>query len=307
MPFRISIASLKGGVGKSTTAMMIADSLSYFHGAQVLVVDLDPQANCSQMLLSYSGLKQASALRRSLTHWVDCLARGVNADFFDCITAGVSGLQEVRAGNRARSGAKLPGQTSVVPSTPTLRFAELAFDHRHYNADDRASPRKEMIKRLEKGIKGLGNAYDFVVFDCPPSFSTLAQSALCLSDGIVSPILEDPVSVWSLKAFRDFGLKQELDIWKREKHRVLYTRVQERGANSERISMRQDVNLSGFEVLSTSIKDTVHAMRWSQRTALDNFQSFKEKYGPATSTVEQLGNDVMAFSRKAAGNLRTSE
>lgn len=296
MPTKLAISSLKGGVGKSTTVMMLADSLAYFHGAQVLVVDLDPQANCGQMVLSFTGLKRASSSKKVLTHWVDCLARGVNPDFYACINAAVCGVQEVRSGNRAKYGAPVPGQVSIIPSTPTLRFAELAFDHRYFDAEDRAAPRKHMAAQLEPALRSLGSAYDYILFDCPPAFSTLAQAALCISDGIISPILEDPVSVWSLKAFREFGLNQELNIWKRERHRVLYTRVQERGANRERVSLRQDVSMQGFDVLSTSIKDTVEALRWSQRTAPDNFRSFKDKYGPLASTVEQLGSEVAAFA-----------
>ena len=154
-----------------------------------------------------------------------------------------------------------------------------------------------MRESLQLGLKNLGNAYDYVIFDCPPGFTTLAQAALCIADGIITPIFDDPVSVWSLKAFRDYGLKEELGVWRREAHRVIYTRVQEKGGASEKIALRQDVNLSGFHVLKTSIKDTVEALRWSQRTAPDNFRTFKDKYGPAASSVEQLGSDVAAFAK----------
>jgi cellulose biosynthesis protein BcsQ len=302
MAKRLCIASLKGGVGKSTTAMMVADSLALFHGGQVLLVDLDPQANCGQMLLSYTGLKQASAATRTITYWVDCLARGVKADLFACVTVGVCGLQEVRHGTRAKSGGPLPGQIAAIPSTPTLRFAEMAFDHRHFDPGDRGGPRRHMLKNLEAGLQNLAGAYDFIIFDCPPGFTTLAQAALCAADGIITPIFDDPVSVWSLKAFRDYGLKEELGIWKKERHRVLYTRVQEKGAAAEKIALRQDVNISGFQVLRTSIKDTVEALRWSQRTAPDNFRTFREKYGPAASSVEQLGADVAAFAGTLSQN-----
>ena len=36
-----AIANLKGGVGKSTTTVMLADGLAYFYGMHVLVIDLD--------------------------------------------------------------------------------------------------------------------------------------------------------------------------------------------------------------------------------------------------------------------------
>ena len=55
-----SIANLKGGVGKSTTTVMLADGLAYFFGLDVLVVDLDSQANSSQVLLTEVGLDAAA-------------------------------------------------------------------------------------------------------------------------------------------------------------------------------------------------------------------------------------------------------
>lgn len=297
MPKRLSVASLKGGVGKSTTVMMLADSLAYHHGAQVLVVDLDAQANCGQMILSYAGLRRAEQAKRTITYWVDCLSRGVQSNFIACASVGVCGLQEVRNGSRAKSGAPLPGQVAVIPSTPHLRFTEMAFDHRYYDKTDRAAPRQAMTRFLDQGLRAFGEAYDYVIFDCPPGFTTLAQAALCVSDGIITPSLDDPVSVWSLKAFRDYGLKEELGIWRREAHRVLYTRVQEKGGASEKITLRQDVNLAGFEVFSASMKDTVEALRWAQRTAPDNYRTFREKYGPIASSVEQLASEAAQFAQ----------
>lgn len=300
---RLAVASFKGGVGKSTTTMMLADSLAYHHGAHVLLVDLDAQANCGQMLLSYGGLKIADTGRRTITNWVDCHARGVNADFFECISTGVCGLQEVKMGTRVRAGAPRPGQISIVPSTPKLRFAELAFDHKAYDAKDRAAPRKAMAKLLDKALHSVRETYDYILFDCPPGFTTLSQAALSMADGILTPLLEDPVSVWSLKALRDFGLRDELNVWRREAHRVLYTRVRRQGADAEKLAIRTDVTLAGFEALNVSIPDATHAIRWAQRTDPENFRTYRDKYAHLGSTVEQLGREVVAFLQ----NLRTRE
>ena len=66
-----AIANLKGGVGKSTTTLMLADGLAYFYGANVLVVDLDPQASSSQMLLTDRGLQMAFDQGKGVHHLVE--------------------------------------------------------------------------------------------------------------------------------------------------------------------------------------------------------------------------------------------
>jgi cellulose biosynthesis protein BcsQ len=215
--------------------MMLADTLATHHGLQILIVDLDPQANASQMILSFAGLKRAKSAGKTLATWVQALAKQEREDFFEAITPDVCGIEEVRAhrsfgwnSNRER------GDTAIVAATPELRFAEMEYDQRRFEPSNPSASRHAMTSSLRKGIASLGRAYDLVIFDCPPGFTTLAQSAIAMADAIISPMFEDPVTLWSLVSFREFGLKQTLNVWDRERHRVLFTRVVASGAKSPR-------------------------------------------------------------------------
>lgn len=62
-----------------------------------------------------------------------------------------------------------------------------------------------MEQLLVAELAALNDAYELILFDCPPGFSPLPQAAIANADAIVSPVHEEPLSVWSLQTFREFG------------------------------------------------------------------------------------------------------
>lgn len=291
---RLAIANLKGGVGKSTTAMMIADGLALMHRIRVLVIDVDPQANASRMLLGFKGLKDAQQRSNTLKDWLEAAARNQTLPLSPLIQSRVCSLTEV-VRERAAHTPKTHGDISVLAATPELRFAEIAFDHANYSANDPSSARLRMLVRLDDALRHLSDAFELILFDCPPGFSTLAQAAIASSDAIISPVLEEPLSIWSLQAFRDFGLQRTLGIWDPARHRGLYTRVSQKGAVDERREVRAAVQKLGFTMMSTSIKESVEAQRWVRRAGPDAHAPFNKKYGPVRNPVLELSREVVSF------------
>ena len=145
----IAIANQKGGVGKTTTVVNLAAALSA-RKRTVLVVDLDPQAHATLGL----GLEK---------------------------TPGVS-MYRVLTGEKPIDAVIQPTKwpnLNVIPSEVDLAGAELEFGMR----EDRLS----MIRDALAPVKESG-AFDYIVFDCPPSLGIVMTSALAATDGVLIPI-----------------------------------------------------------------------------------------------------------------------
>ena len=142
----ISIASQKGGVGKTSTAISLSAGVAR-KGKKTLLVDMDSQANSSKVLLpNYPGTPAAETIHATI------LERN-----------------------------PLPvHQTTVpnlwmVPSHILLSNTDIelttAIDHRE--------------ARLKTELDKIAKDYDYVFIDCPPTLSWLTINALTASDRVI--------------------------------------------------------------------------------------------------------------------------
>ena len=146
----MTIANQKGGVGKTTTAVNLAASLSQ-HGVRVLVVDLDPQGNASTAL--------------DVEHHV-----------------GVESVYNALVEERPLSEIVVP-----VPEMPGLFCAPATIDLA--GAEIELVPLVAREQRLSRAIQSLDiSNLDFVLIDCPPSLGLLTVNALVAAEEVLIPI-----------------------------------------------------------------------------------------------------------------------
>ena len=144
----IAIANQKGGVGKTTTAVNLSASLVATK-RKVLVVDLDPQGNCTMG----SGVNKHE----------------VEHSIYDLLVDQMP-VSEIRVSTD-------PAGFDIIPANGDLTAAEVEL--LEANGKER---------RLKDALDAVKNEYDYVVIDCPPSLNMLTVNALVAADGIVIPM-----------------------------------------------------------------------------------------------------------------------
>lgn len=144
----ISISNQKGGVGKTTTAVNLAAFLAE-KGKQVLVVDIDPQANAGFGL-------------------------GVNVEEMETtvyeVLLGTIPVQEAIFRTTIEN-------LYIVPSNMHLAGAQVEL----MDMED-----KEYL--LKRSLEKVRDTFDFILIDCPPSLGILTLNSLVASDSVIIPL-----------------------------------------------------------------------------------------------------------------------
>ena len=145
----LGVINQKGGVGKSTTAVNLSAALGE-KGYKILLVDLDPQGNCSSGI----GFNKTECELSS----------------YDCLLNDDVETKEIIVDVETKG-------VELIPATIDLAGAEAEL----VQEISRES-------RLKEALEEIRDEYDFVVIDCPPSLGMLTINALTASDQLIIPI-----------------------------------------------------------------------------------------------------------------------
>ncbi len=294
-----AIANLKGGVGKSTTTVMLADGLAYFHGLDVLVIDLDAQANCSQILLTETGVQTAAEHGKGAHNLLRQFVDGEPPAAGPFIVPNAVSIEELR---RAEENDQRLGWISVLPAHPQLRLSEMTLEEEWYSGTGTPSSlAAALTAHFRAAITPLLSLYDVILIDCPPHLSPLARAALAMADSFIMPTLADPVSTWGTKQFSDWVSTQITDDLP-ARNFVVITRFRNTSLARQIKSEIEEVYLKD-RFIGATIPDSVNVLKAMDRPAHDSHNSFRGKYGSVTGDVRRLAQRYCEFMQQRTGEV----
>lgn len=141
-----SIASQKGGVGKSSSSISLSAGIAH-KGKKVLLVDIDSQANSSKVLMNnYPQLQKEQTIYATILNRSPLPIHQTKVPNLDIVPSHI-----------------LLSNTDVELTT--------AIDHRE--------------ERLKRGLELVKDKYDYIFIDCPPTLSWLTINAMTASDKVI--------------------------------------------------------------------------------------------------------------------------
>jgi chromosome partitioning protein len=189
----IAVMNAKGGVGKSTLVLAMAETFSAKFAKNVLVIDADAQASVSLMLLSAGNLHRVQLDGMTI---VDLLVTNVlnnmPVDWSRFIVSGVSDVDEART-------------VYLIPSDMQLTLFE------------REVAKEGQLVRLRSSVGALlgrmREMFDIILIDCAPGLSVLTESLLREADFHLAPVNPDHISAYALEVLAHFkGLNPEMGL-----------------------------------------------------------------------------------------------
>lgn len=196
-PATLAVSNQKGGVGKTTVAVNVAGALNQ-RGRDVLLVDLDPQGNATEGL-----------------------------GFADAYDAEPPSLFDVLTDSEQRGEIKRlvqdHAEMDVVPSN---------VDHHHTERE--MTHVRRPTEQLSLALEGIGQHYDYVLIDCPPSLGHLTDNALYAAQNLLIPALAESTSKRAVELLFDHvtSIERDFDISIRERA-VVANRVEETNEATE--------------------------------------------------------------------------
>jgi len=240
----ISFINLKGGVGKTTCCANVAGELAR-ENRKVLVIDADPQANISTLLMGVRRYQEKhgtnnisdDAYEDSIYQiFLDAMEENELNKKFDYEKAIIkSVLRKTVQGRETHPLTHL----DLLPATYHLMQLEQKI----------VNYVRSRYAILERFINRIKEKYDFILIDCPPNIYTTTHNSLYASDYFIIPTIPDYLSISGFPLLIN-SLNKTIDIKKEEKDEV----VKLAGILVNLLDTRINVHKEGLNTINRILK-----------------------------------------------------
>ncbi|NFN18968.1 chromosome partitioning protein ParA [Clostridium botulinum] len=178
----ISVINMKGGVGKTTLSIGMADYLSE-RGHSVLLIDADPQFNSTQAMLDTYKMRGYEDLESEANYYnVEILPN--EKTIYKLFTLQTNMTHVYSTPKADELIVNLKENLDILCGDLSLVLVNKVSDH-------------TFVKRIRNFIDDnvLKEKYEYIIIDCPPTLTIYTDSALMASDYYLIPNRIDRYSI----------------------------------------------------------------------------------------------------------------
>ncbi|MGB7996555.1 MAG: ParA family protein [Photobacterium halotolerans] len=154
----IAISNKKGGVGKTTTTVNLADAIAHHFNKRVLIIDMDPQGNSSLHALGHEDTPDTT-------------------------------IAEIMANPRS-----MTLDAGIAPTIAENVFI-IPADYRLEETDDNFVGKRNRSTFLSGLLSKMESQFDFVLIDCAPGRSIMYENAVMVAGHFLVPVEPDDFSM----------------------------------------------------------------------------------------------------------------
>lgn len=178
----ISIINMKGGVGKTTLSIGIADYLSEI-GHSVLLIDADPQFNSTQAMLDSYKNKGYEDIESERNYYNEVVLPN-GKTIYKLFKPQTDMMHSYSSPSSDEIIINLKDNLDILCGDLNLVLVNKVSDH-------------TFVKRIRNFIddNNLSDKYEYIIIDCPPTLTIYTDSALMASDYYLIPNRIDRYSI----------------------------------------------------------------------------------------------------------------
>lgn len=271
----ISFINMKGGVGKTTLTINIAYTLVKEFHKRVLVIDMDPQFNSTQALMTkfksidfyQELLETGSTIAKLLVNSNNSMVKNDNEETI--IETSIQNLYSDGDG----IFDLIPGDLSLTEFETTARGAE------------------KRLRKLLINCSVLDN-YDFILIDTPATYSVYSQASLLASDYYIVPIAPDVFSALGYNLLKS-ALKKDLVL---EDHKlnnlgIIFTLTSK--SNDEREKVTKKIKRNDIQKSFETEKRFDNTLYEHERIRTGKLENFIYDMSSTKDNIIEITNELL--------------